>query len=132
MLDHMGYRVRDLAAARRFYDAAMQPLGLQVIDNGQDSFLIGRSAEEPIPFIWVGTTGPAFWTPAHRTSMSPIHVAFRARDTEAVDAFWRAALAAGGTDNGAPGPRGPSEMHYYAAFVLDPDGNNIEAGCRGA
>lgn len=63
--------------------------------------------------------------------MSPINVAFSAPDREAVDAFHRAALAGGGRDNGAPGPRGPAAMKYYAAFVLDPDGNNIEAGKRG-
>jgi catechol 2,3-dioxygenase-like lactoylglutathione lyase family enzyme len=130
MLDHMGFRVRDLHAARRFYDAAMAALGLAVIDNSDTSFLVGRSAEQPIPFIWIGTSEPAFWSESHRTSSSPIHVAFQARDRAAVDAFWHAARAAGGTDNGAPGPRGRPDMHYYAAFVLDPDGNNIEAGCR--
>jgi catechol 2,3-dioxygenase-like lactoylglutathione lyase family enzyme len=132
MLDHMGFRVRDLAAARRFYDAAMAALGLAVIDNSENSFLIGRSAAEPIPFVWVGTDLPKFWTPGHETSQAPIHVAFTAKDKAAVEAFYRAALAAGGTDNGAPGPRGPAEMKYYAAFVLDPDGNNIEAGVRGS
>jgi catechol 2,3-dioxygenase-like lactoylglutathione lyase family enzyme len=131
MLDHMGFRVRDLKAARRFYDAAMAPLDLRTIDNSETSFLIGRSAEEPIPFIWVGTDEPRFWTADSRVSASPIHVAFSAKNREAVDAFHRAALAAGGSDNGAPGPRGPEAMNYYAAFVVDPDGNNIEAGCRG-
>jgi catechol 2,3-dioxygenase-like lactoylglutathione lyase family enzyme len=130
MIDHMGFRVRDLAASRRFYDACTAALGLQTIDNTADSFLIGRSVEEPIPFIWVGTTLPAFWTAGHTTSASPIHVALRAKDRAAVETFYRAALAAGGQDNGAPGPRGPAEMKYFAAFVLDPDGNNIEAGVR--
>lgn len=132
MLDHMGFRVRHLAVARAFYEAAMPPLGLRVIDNTAASFLIGRSAEQPVPFLWVGTDQPAFWTQAHAVSASPIHVAFAAPDRSAVDAFHRAALAAGGSDNGAPGPRGPEAMRYYAAFVLDPDGNNIEAGVRGA
>lgn len=132
MFDHLGFRVRDLAAARRFYDAVMPVLGLQVVTNTATSFLIGKSAEEPIPFVWVGTDAPAFWTPAHLTSAAPIHLAFSARDRATVDAFHVAALAAGGTDNGPPGPRGPAEMNYYAAFVLDPDGNNVEAGVRGA
>jgi catechol 2,3-dioxygenase-like lactoylglutathione lyase family enzyme len=132
MLDHIGFRVRDLKAARQFYDAATAALGLRVINNTETSFLIGRSAEEPIPFIWVGTDEPAFWTAASCVSASPIHVGFSATDRAAVDAFYRAALAAGGSDNGAPGPRGPREMNYYAAYVIDPDGNNIEAGCRGA
>jgi catechol 2,3-dioxygenase-like lactoylglutathione lyase family enzyme len=130
MIDHMGVRVRDLAASRRFYDACAAALGLQTIDNTSDSFLLGRSAGEPVPFVWIGTASPAFWTAAHSTSASPIHLAFKARDRAAVDAFHTAGLAAGGTDNGAPGLRGPAEMDYYAAFVLDPDGNNIEAGVR--
>jgi catechol 2,3-dioxygenase-like lactoylglutathione lyase family enzyme len=130
MIDHMGFRVRDLATARRFYDACLAPLGLQAIDNTEESFLIGRSREEPLPFVWVGTTEPAFWSAAHSISKSPIHLAFKARERAAVDAFHRAALEAGGTDNGKPGPRGPASMKYYAAFVLDPDGNNIEAGVR--
>jgi catechol 2,3-dioxygenase-like lactoylglutathione lyase family enzyme len=130
MIDHFGFRVRDLARARFFYDAIVRPLGLQAIDNSAESFLVVRSVAEPLPFIWVGTAQPAFWIGAHETSRSPIHVAFKAPTREAVGAFHRAALAAGGTDNGAPGPRGPAEMKYYAAFALDPDGNNIEAGVR--
>jgi len=130
MIDHMGFRVRDLAAARRFYEACAAVLGLEVIDNTPDSFLIGRSAARPLPFIWVGTPQPAFWTADHRTSASPIHLAFTAPDRSAVDRFHEAALAAGGADSGAPGLRGPQERGYYAAFVLDPDGNNIEAGAR--
>ena len=131
MLDHFGFRVRDLAAARRFYDHAMKAIGLEVIDNTSTSFLVGRSAAEPIPFLWVGTDRPSFWRPASATSASPIHVAFAAPDRKAVDAFYKAALAHGGTDNGKPGRRGPAGMNYCAAFALDPDGNNIEAGYRG-
>jgi catechol 2,3-dioxygenase-like lactoylglutathione lyase family enzyme len=130
MIDHFGFRVRDLARARFFYDAVLPVVGLQAIDNSKESFLIVRSAAEPLPFLWIGVTQPSFWTSEHETSRSPIHVAFKAASRSAVDAFHRAALAAGGQDNGAPGPRGPAEMKYYAAFVLDPDGNNIEAGVR--
>jgi catechol 2,3-dioxygenase-like lactoylglutathione lyase family enzyme len=130
MIDHFGFRIRDLAAARRFYEACASALGLSVIDNSAESFLIGRSAERPIPFIWIGTAHPAFWTAEHATSKSPIHVAFSAPSREAVDRFYTSALEAGGRDNGAPGPRGPAEMGYYGAYVLDPDGNNIEAGFR--
>jgi catechol 2,3-dioxygenase-like lactoylglutathione lyase family enzyme len=131
MIDHMGFRVRDLAASRRFYEACAQAIGLQIIDNTAESFLIVRSLEQPLPFIWVGTALPAFWNAAHMVSASPIHVGFTAPSRDAVDAFHRAALAAGGRDNGPPGPRGPAEMKYYGAYVLDPDGNNIEAGVRG-
>jgi catechol 2,3-dioxygenase-like lactoylglutathione lyase family enzyme len=130
MIDHLGFRVRDLERARQFYDAVLPPLGLQAVDNTAESFVIGRSKEEPLPFIWVGVTQPAFWIAGHETSHSPIHVAFKAPSRTAVDAFHHAALCAGGKDNGAPGSRGPAGMKYYAAFVLDPDGNNIEAGVR--
>ena len=132
MIDHMGFRVRDLAAARAFYGACAAALGLQPADNGPESFVLGYSAAEPVPFIWVGITEPAFWTSAHVTSASPIHLAFKATDRAMVGRFYQAALAAGGRTNGPPGPRGPAEMHYYAAFVLDPDGNNVEAGVREA
>jgi catechol 2,3-dioxygenase-like lactoylglutathione lyase family enzyme len=120
MLDHIGVRVRDLKPAKRFYESAMAALDLQVIDNTETSFLIGRSAEQPIPFIWVGTDEPAFWTTGNRVSASPIHIAFSAQSREAVDVFHRAALEAGGSDNGAPGRRGPKEMNYYAASLLIP------------
>jgi catechol 2,3-dioxygenase-like lactoylglutathione lyase family enzyme len=131
VIDHLGFKVRDLAVARRFYEACAKALDLAIIDNTEDSFLVGRSADKPVPFLWIGIAQPAFWTLDHRTSASPIHVAFGAGTMEVVDEFHRAALAAGGSDNGGPGPRGPKEMKYYAAFVLDPDGNNIEAGFRG-
>ncbi|RHW17077.1 VOC family protein [Sphingomonas gilva] len=130
MLDHFGFRVADLARSRRFYDATMGAIGLAVIDNSPTSFLIGRSAEAPIPFLWIGTDRPVFWREGDRTSASPLHVAFSAADLAAVDAFHEAGLAAGGTDNGAPGPRGGEAQHYYAAFLIDPDGNSIEAGFR--
>ena len=125
MFDHLGFRVRDLAASRRFYDAVAAAVGLQTVDNTPESFVMGRSAQEPIPFLWVGTALPAFWTDEHHPSASPLHLAFSAKSRAEVDAFHAAALAAGGTDNGAPGLR---REGYYAAFALDPDGNNIEAG----
>lgn len=130
MFDHLGFRVRDLAASRRFYEAVATAIELAVIDNSPTSFLIVRSAEEPIPFVWIGTEEPAFWMAGMTVSSSPIHLAFRVESQEAVKRFHIAALTAGGTDNGAPGPRGPDEMGYFGAYVLDPDGNNIEAGYR--
>ena len=132
MFDHLGFRVRDLKAARRFYDAVPKFYGSPPSTTRRTSFLLGRSAEQPIPFLWIGTDQPTFWSAGHSVSASPIHIAFRASDRASVDAFYRAALENGGTDNGAPGPRGPQEMNYYGAFVIDPDGNNIEAGCRGS
>jgi catechol 2,3-dioxygenase-like lactoylglutathione lyase family enzyme len=81
--------------------------------------------------VWIGTDRPEFWRAGHDTAQSPLHLAFTAATGLAVDAFHKAALDNGGTDNGQPGPRGPDQMHYYAAYVIDPDGNNIEAGFRG-
>jgi catechol 2,3-dioxygenase-like lactoylglutathione lyase family enzyme len=131
MLDHTGVVVTDLAKARRFYDAIAKPLGLATADNGPEAFLFGKSAEEPIPYLWIGTLRPSYWIEGSRAGINQMHVAFQARDKAMVDAFYKAALEAGGTDNGKPGPReGASD--YYGAFVLDPDGNNIEACVRGA
>ena len=132
MLDHTGFVVTDLAAARRFYDAVARALGLGTIDNGPDAFLLGRSAEEPIPYLWIGQLIPSYWAPGSRPGINQMHIAFTAPDKAAVDAFYAAALANGGRDNGPPGPReGNGDDGYYGAFVLDPDGNNIEACARG-
>jgi len=132
MIDHIGFIVRDLAAARRFYDAVVKPLGLATIDNGADSFIVRLNPSgDPIPFLYIGAGRPAFWTGAHGPSQSPMHVGFKAPDKAAVSAFYQAGLAAGGRDNGAPGPRGPETFKYYGAYLIDPDGNNIEAGVRG-
>lgn len=130
MFDHTGIIVTDLAKARRFYDAIAAALGLQTISNSEESFLFGKSKEEPIPYLWVGTTRPSYWIEGSRAGINQMHVAFRAESKAMVDAFYRAALENGGTDNGAPGPR-DGVPDYYGAFVLDPDGNNIEACVRG-
>ncbi|CAN7612106.1 VOC family protein [Bosea sp. LjRoot237] len=130
MIDHTGIVVTDLARARRFYDAIAWPLGLATASNSPESFLFGRSAEEPIPYLWIGTTRPSYWVEGSRAGLNQAHIAFIAPDKAAVDAFYEAALSAGGRDNGAPGPR-EGAGDYYGAFVLDPDGNNIEACVRG-
>jgi catechol 2,3-dioxygenase-like lactoylglutathione lyase family enzyme len=129
MLDHTGIVVSDLAKARRFYDAVAKALGLGTVDNGPDAFLLGRSADEAIPYLWIGTLRPTYWAEGSRAGLNQMHVAFVAKDEAAVQEFYRAALAAGGRDNGKPGPREGSGG-YYGAFVLDPDGNNIEAVAR--
>lgn len=131
MIDHTGIVVTDLAKARRFYDAIARPLGLATASNSPESFLFGRSAEEPIPYLWVGTIRPSYWVEGSRAGLNQAHIAFIAPDKAAVDAFYQAALSAGGRDNGPPGPR-EGAGDYYGAFVLDPDGNNIEACVRGA
>jgi len=129
MLDHTGIVVTDLSKARKFYAAIAKPLGLVTADNGEGSFLLGRGANQ-FPYLWIGTLRPSYWVEGSRAGINQMHVAFTAPDTKSVDAFYTAALANGGRDNGPPGPRRAGE--YYAAYALDPDGNNIEAGFRGA
>lgn len=131
MLDHAGIVVSDLPTARRFYDGVAGALQLQTISNSPESFLLGHSAGQPIPYLWIGTLRPSYWADGSRAGLNQMHVAFVAKDRAMVDAFHRAAIAAGGRDRGAPGPR-EGAGDYYGAFVLDPDGNNIEACCRGA
>lgn len=130
MIDHTGIVVSDLAAARRFYDAVAGALDLLTVDNGPGAFLMARSVRE-YPYLWIGTPRPSYWAEGSRAGLNQMHLAFAARDKAQVDAFYHAALAAGGRDNGPPGPRAGAG-DYYGAFVLDPDGNNIEACCRGA
>lgn len=129
MLDHTGIVVTDLAKARRFYDAIASALGLMTADNGDSAFLLGHSIDE-YPYLWIGTLIPSYWVAGSRAGINQMHLAFSARDRAMVDTFYKAALAAGGRDNGAPGPR-EGVKDYYGAFVLDPDGNNIEACFRG-
>ena len=116
MIDHVTLRVSDYARSRAFYEAALAPLGYEVIMEFEQA-------------VGMGAGGfPDFWIGAGETSRAA-HVAFRT-DRASVDAFHAAALAAGGRDNGAPGPRPHYHENYYGAFVLDPDGNNIEAVCH--
>ena len=118
-LDHVGLDVSDYEASKAFYDQALAPLGMSMI-------------MEPAPRICgYGTDFPFFWIGQRELgSDSGVHVAFRVEDRAIVDAFHEAALAAGGTDNGGPGVREIYHPHYYGAFVLDPDGNNVEAVCH--
>ena len=127
MIDHMGFPVSDFARSKAFYVKALAPLGASVImevtpeQTGGDAHAgFGRDGK---PTFWIGT-GQAL--------RGRLHVAFVAADRAAVDAFHRAALAAGGKDNGAPGLRPHYHPNYYGAFVLDPDGHNIEAVCHAA
>ena len=119
MLDHVTIGVRDLERAKTFYDAALRPLGIARLYAEGERFAgygMGRKA-----FFWIGQRD---------TVETGAHVAFAAPDRETVDAFYKAALAAGGRDNGAPGLRPHYYPDYYGAFVLDLDGHNIEAVCR--
>lgn len=116
MLDHVSLKVADHAAAQAFYDQALEPLGLARLFSMGDSSGYGAGR----PFFWIGQGERAGYC----------HVAFTASDRAIVDAFYAAALAAGGRDNGPPGLREHYHPTYYGAFVLDPDGHNIEAVCH--
>jgi catechol 2,3-dioxygenase-like lactoylglutathione lyase family enzyme len=128
MLDHMGFNVSDFARSRSFYDSVLAPLGMKPLHSG-DTWAVFGTGKDDEPFLWIGTNRPSYWREGSQLGASPIHVAFRAPSASAVDAFHAAALGAGGRDNGRPGPRSGIKQ-YYAAFVLDPDGNNIEAAIR--
>lgn len=131
MIDRTAFVVTDLTRARRFYDALTRPLGLGTREIGKEAFLLGRSAEEPLPYLWIGTLGPSCWVEGSKPGINQTHVACLARTQQAVDEFYQAGLATGGRDNGPPGPRQGGES-YYGAFLLDPDGNHIEAVYRRA
>ena len=123
MIDHIGFPVSDLARSRAFYEAALEPLGITVIMEVSDEMTGGHGAH-----LGMGRDrNPFFWISSGKPASTGVHVALAATDRAAVDAFHTAALAAGGQDNGAPGLRPDYHPGYYGAFVLDPDGNNIEA-----
>jgi len=124
MLDHISIGVRDLALAKHFYDAALQPLGYQCLSQAADSLGYGREAVA----FWIGVTEH----PVRADQRSGLHVCFSAPTRAGVDAFHAAALRAGGRDNGKPGLRADYGADYYAAFVLDPDGYRLEAHCAGS
>jgi catechol 2,3-dioxygenase-like lactoylglutathione lyase family enzyme len=123
MLDHIGFGVSDYARAKAFYEKALAPLGIGVVmevtpAQGADHDAVGFGKDGK-PFLW--------FAPG---DVARMHVAFAAQTRAEVDAFHRAAIAAGGKDNGAPGLRPHYHPNYYGAFVLDPDGHNIEAVCH--
>jgi catechol 2,3-dioxygenase-like lactoylglutathione lyase family enzyme len=124
VIDHIGMPVSDLARATDFYLKALAPLGIGMImevsaEQTGEGAAVGFGAQGK-PFFWIG----------EGEKIGHIHVAFAATSRAEVDAFYQAAIAAGGKDNGAPGLRPHYHANYYGAFVLDPDGNNIEAVCH--
>ena len=125
MLDHIGFPVSDYARSKSFYLKALAPLGytlvMEVEQKVEKDFSAGGFGRDRKPAFWIGGEGKL---------NRAIHIAVVAKDRAAVDAFYRAALAAGGEDNGAPGLRPHYHPNYYAAFVFDPDGHNIEAVCH--
>ncbi len=128
MLDHFGIVVTDLAKSIAFYENSLRPLGLKITErHDYGAVIFAKCEEKEFPFIWIGTARPSFWTDKNVPGNSPAHFCFKAASSEAVDLFYEAAMEFGGKDNGKPGQRG---SHFYAAYVIDPDGNNIEAGYR--
>jgi catechol 2,3-dioxygenase-like lactoylglutathione lyase family enzyme len=124
MIDHIGFPVSDYARAKAFYVKALSPLGYTLI-------MEVKQDEHDAPAAGFGKDGkPDFWIGGEGGLNHPVHIALVAKDRATVDAFYNAALAAGGKDNGAPGIRAHYHPNYYGAFVLDPDGHNIEAVCH--
>lgn len=129
MFDHLGVVFRDLRIAGAFYRAVLGPLGIELTEDhaaadGTGWLVFSTGAPESAFFV-VAAGRPSFWSDEHEAARSPSHVAFRASSRAAVDAFHRAGLAMGARNNGDPGVR---RGRYYCAFLIDPDGNNIEAG----
>ena len=125
MIDHIGFSVSDYQRAKAFYTRTLAPLGctliMEVEQETEKGFLAAGFGANGKPDFWIGGEGKL---------EKPVHVAITAASRAAVDEFYQAALAAGGTDNGAPGLRPHYHPNYYGAFVLDPDGHNIEAVCH--
>ena len=122
MFDHVGINVKDFAASRAFYGQALEPLGWKEVMAFDEHKAVAYGPDDK----------PVFWVCEREPYGTGTHVAFQTDDRSAVHAFHDAALAVGGTDNGPPGPRPQYTPTYYAAFVHDPDGNNVEAVCHAA
>ena len=125
MIDHTGVTVSNIKKSKAFYERALAPLGYEVLkeftkEQTGGTHVVGLGAQGKTDF-WLGEGTP---------QKPHIHIAFRAANHKAVDSFYKAALADGGKDNGAPGPRPHYHNNYYGAFVWDPDGHNIEAVCH--
>ena len=121
MLDHVSIGVRDVAKAKRFYDAALKPLGYTCLNAGKTSLGYGKDGVQ----LWINAAD----SPVPADMGSGLHFCFAAPTRKSVDAFHKAGLAAGGADNGAPGLRADYGETYYAAFVIDPEGYRLEAYC---
>jgi len=121
MFDHVKFGVSDYAASKAFFLKALEPLGVVIVSEGAPTYGVELCPKE-------GKVSLCLYQTEEKPAQ--LHLAFTAENREQVEAFYRAALAAGGTDNGAPGLRPHYHAHYYAAFVLGPDGHNLEAVCH--
>jgi catechol 2,3-dioxygenase-like lactoylglutathione lyase family enzyme len=120
VFDHVVLNVADIKASKAFYTAALGSLGMGIVVDQPGGVAFGPEGR------------PMFWIAARQPASTGVHIALHCEDRDSVDAFHGAAMEAGGTDNGAPGLREIYHPTYYGAFVLDPDGNNIEAVCHTA
>ena len=125
MIDHTGLNVKDPVKSKNFYDKALGVLGYTILVVVAPEYTEGK-----VVYGYGVAPKADFWMVEGIPNTPKIHVAFRAENRKQVDEFYKAALAAGGKDNGAPGPRPHYHEHYYGAFVFDPDGHNIEAVCH--
>jgi catechol 2,3-dioxygenase-like lactoylglutathione lyase family enzyme len=121
MINHVSIGVRDIAKTKRFYDAALKPLGYKCLSQGDASLGYGNGSVA----LWISVSE----RPVAADAKSGLHFCFDAPNRKSVDAFHKAALGAGGRDNGKPGLRADYDPNYYAGFVIDPDGYRIEAYC---
>jgi catechol 2,3-dioxygenase-like lactoylglutathione lyase family enzyme len=125
MIDHIGISASDFEKSKAFYSAALSAIGYALLMEFPAAVTgstdVAGFGEPPKPDFWISKGVP---------NHPPMHVAFRVANRDQVDAFYKAAMASGGRDNGAPGPRPHYHEHYYGAFVLDPDGHNVEAVCH--
>jgi catechol 2,3-dioxygenase-like lactoylglutathione lyase family enzyme len=125
MIDHTGVTVSDFDKSKAFYRAALEPIGFELLLEFSAAVTgfadVAGFGARPKAEFWINRGEP---------NKPPVHVAFRVHDRSLVDAFYTAALSAGGRSNGAPGPRPHYHSDYYGAFVLDPDGHNIEVVCH--
>ena len=127
MIDHTGVNISNPEKSKKFYDQALGAIGYKIVKD------LPKEITGGVMVLGYGEADLAdFWVIQAPANKPHIHVAFRVKTRKQVDEFYKAALAAGGKDNGAPGPRPHYHENYYGAFVLDPDGHNIEAVCRTA
>jgi catechol 2,3-dioxygenase-like lactoylglutathione lyase family enzyme len=120
MLDHLGFGASNVATSKRFFAAALAPLGVFVVMEGEHGLGLGKNGK------------PSLWLAPAEGPIGRMHIAFTAERRADVDAFYKAALSAGDKDNGSPGLRPNYHPNYYGAFVIGPDGHNVEAVCHSA
>ena len=129
MIDHIGIVVADLKRSARLYGHMLAPLGLRILEKHRrgpnDGWVVMSTGIPQSPFFVIAAGRPSFWEPEARASATPLHLCFSAPSRNAVDRFYAAGLSLGAKDNGAPGIR---RQPFYCAFLIDFDGNNIEAG----